>query len=193
MDREGLGDVGTLGDARARFDRHLVLPRVALFRIAPRLAGAHIVVPAVPGTTQDFALAQDRVIARPVRDHQPADPAPAQRRAGMGTAIEQRVIIALHIEDADFPPAHRDQLVAAGRNFIGGGNDVMAHPQLLLSAAERVSGMISQANTADASAVTPSPSRVSGSPIWSASTPATVVLTVAPMPMAKPTKPSAKL
>src|SRR5262249_54942647 len=111
----GLGHVGAGHHPRYRgrwpltwrspaLDADLVAPHPQSRRIDPRLAGAHVEFPAVPGTTQDLPRPLVPVLARPRRRDRPPQHAPTERSALMGAAIAQGVELALDVEDADGAP-----------------------------------------------------------------------------------------
>src|SRR5579884_1962356 len=115
-----------LGDERrAGLDRHVVGADAEPLGLAPGLAGADVVFPAVPGTGEDLALAREAHLARHGRlDRAPQLPL-AQRAALVGAAVAQREVLALHVEDADRAAGDLDDLPPAGWDLVDGGDDVL--------------------------------------------------------------------
>src|SRR6516162_9830635 len=69
-DRHGLGDVGAGDELRSRLHRDRVPARAHARRITPRLAGAHVEFPAMPGAADDLARPGIAVMARSIRFYQ---------------------------------------------------------------------------------------------------------------------------
>src|SRR5581483_8559613 len=81
----GLGD-----ERRPGLDRHIVGADAEPLGLAPGLAGADVVLPAVPGAREDLALAREAHLARHGRlDRAPQLPL-AQRAALVGAAVTAR-------------------------------------------------------------------------------------------------------
>src|SRR6266550_851653 len=120
-DRVGLGDVGAgdpprerrvvgRGEGLARFHAHRVAPHAQTLGLAPRLPGADVELPAVPGAGQDLAWTVVLDLARHARPRQPPGLALAQRAALVRAAVAQGEVLPAQVEDADRAPAHLDDL-----------------------------------------------------------------------------------
>src|SRR5262249_37673939 len=125
--RKRLGHVRSLDQLGAGLDRHLVLARAHRLRVAPRLAGADVVLPAMPGAAQELAPARQAIVAGAIRQHERADLAEAQRAAGVRAAVGERKEFAVEIEDADLASADADDPAGAGRDIAGPRDDLPAH------------------------------------------------------------------
>src|SRR3982750_3009636 len=86
---ERLGDIRPLDQLRALLDRHAEAPRLDLVGVAPRLAGADIELPGVPGAAEYLAAAGIVLLARLVRQHEAGEIALAQAAAAMRTTVRQ--------------------------------------------------------------------------------------------------------
>ena len=96
-------------------------------RIAVRLPGADVELPAVPGAAQDFALAGVADVAGEIGFGKPDQRAFAERRALVRTAIEQAKEFALHIEDGDWTVFENEEFARPRRQFAHRGNDVTSY------------------------------------------------------------------
>src|SRR6478609_4093277 len=127
VNRKGLGDVRTLGQRFAVLDYDRVGPDLDALRVEPGLPGAHVEFPAVPGAAQQLADPGALVDAG-LRRGQPRHARRlVERRAFVRTAVEQREELAVDMEHDDVAAIHANHLVAAGRDFIGAGDDVTGH------------------------------------------------------------------
>src|SRR5262245_64561500 len=72
-DRVRLGDIGTLDQVGAALDRDGERARPYRVRIAPGLAGPDGELPSVPRAAQEFLLAREPIVARPIGQDERAD------------------------------------------------------------------------------------------------------------------------
>src|SRR5215475_5409059 len=107
-----LNQLGT----RLHADR--ILPHADAGRIAPRLAGADVELPAVPGAFHHLARPRIAVLARHFRLDQPGLDAVAKAAATMRTAIVERKEIAGQIEHHDGAAVHLDELAGARWDLV---------------------------------------------------------------------------
>src|SRR5436305_13756266 len=104
-------------------------PRLHLVGVAPRLSGADVELPGVPGTADDLAAADVVVMPGLVRQHEAGEIALAQAAAAMRTAVRQREELAAEVEHDDGAAVGADQLAAARRDFARGRDDVLFRHQ----------------------------------------------------------------
>src|SRR5262249_29035731 len=76
-------------------------------------AGGEIELPAVPGAAQDLALSLEGVVAAPGRAHEASGRAEAERTGLVWAAVEDGVVPAADVEDADRTALDFYQLAAA--------------------------------------------------------------------------------
>src|SRR6201986_879715 len=127
MYSKGFGDIRPLLQLFAAFDRHRIGTDLEALGVEPGLAIAHVELPAVPGTAQQFADAR-ALIDPGLRRGQPRDASRlVERRAFMRATIEQREELAIDMEDDDVAAVDADHLVAAGRNLVCARHDVTGH------------------------------------------------------------------
>src|SRR5579859_2908265 len=121
------GHVRALLQLGAGLDCHLVVPDHHPSGIEPRLAGAQVVFPAVPGAPHDFARSTVDELAD-ARGAQEAERITgAQRSALVGTPIQQREEVAADVEHADGPAGDVDDLALAGWDLIDGADHPLGH------------------------------------------------------------------
>src|SRR4051794_37067224 len=124
---EGFSHIGTFDQALAGLDRHRKWPRLDGVRIAPRLPGTDVELPAMPRTAQKLLMTGEAVAARSVRLHQSDDLAAAQRSAGMRAAVRECKIFALEIENSDLAARDGHHLGCARRDLARSRDDLPAH------------------------------------------------------------------
>src|SRR5262245_64553050 len=105
FDRVGLGLEGSYLD-RVGLDAHPL-------GVEDRASGGQVELPAVPGAAQDLALSLEGVVAGPVRAHETGGRAKAERAGLVWAAVEDGVVPAADVEDADRTAVDFDQLAAA--------------------------------------------------------------------------------
>src|SRR5262249_40431848 len=96
-------------------------------RIEPGLAVADVEFPAMPGTAQHLADARAMIDAGFRRGQPRHARRLVERRALVRAAVEQRKELAIDMEHDDVAAIDADDLVAAGRNLAGAGDDVTGH------------------------------------------------------------------
>src|SRR4029079_1616402 len=123
MHREGLGDIGALGEAvleflgdfLAAFDRDRIGTDLEALRIEPGLPVAHVEFPAVPGAAQQFADPRTLEYAG-LRRGQPRHARRLfQRRAGVRTATDPRRELAPDVAHDDVPARDAETLFPGRR------------------------------------------------------------------------------
>src|SRR5437764_1008347 len=103
VNRKGFGHIGPLGQRLAVLDHNRIGPHLDAVRIEIRLPGAHVELPAMPGAAQQFADA-GTLVDPGLRRGQPRDACRlVERRAFVGTAIEQREELAIEMEHDGVP------------------------------------------------------------------------------------------
>src|ERR1051326_4203421 len=125
--RKRLGDVGAFHQLLTGLDGDLELPRPGRLRIAPRLPGADVELPAVPRAAQEFPVAIEAIVAGPVGLNERPDTALAERAALMRAAVGEREIFPADIEHADLAAGDTDQLAPAGRHVARAGHHLTFH------------------------------------------------------------------
>lgn len=127
MHRKGLGDIRPFLQFLAAFHRDRIGPDLDPVRVEPRLAITHIEFPTVPGATEHFADTRALVNAG-LRRGQPRHACGfLKRSAFVRAAVQQREELAIDMEHDDVAARDIDDLVAAGRDVGGAGNDVTGH------------------------------------------------------------------
>src|SRR5271168_209775 len=112
------------------FDRNGEGADLETLGVEPGLTVAHIELPAMPGTAQQFAHARAMIDAR-LRRRQPRHARRlVQRRALMRAAVQQRKELAVDMEHDNVAAVDADNLVAAGWNLASAGDDVTGHQNL---------------------------------------------------------------
>src|SRR5262249_16930099 len=81
----------------------------------------------MPGTAEHFQRSGDAVITRLGRIHQAHQHTATKRRTLVRTAVQQREILTVGIEDADPASAHFNELAVAGGDLTHFCNYVAAH------------------------------------------------------------------
>lgn len=81
----------------------------------------------MPGTFEDFALAGVGHAGEAVGEDEGADAAAAERAGPVGADVAEGIVVAVEVEDADLPPVDGYDFAAAGRDFIGGCDDMRWH------------------------------------------------------------------
>jgi hypothetical protein len=107
-----------------RFDSNVEAAYTQALWIAPRLACAHMELPAVPGTSQNLPAGVILEHAGHVRLQHPPQSPLAQRAALMWAPVAQRKIVAVDIEDSDRSPGDRYDLTTSARDLVGCRDDV---------------------------------------------------------------------
>src|SRR6201746_1392252 len=110
-DLVALGHIGTLYQFITAFDRDIKLAYFEPVRSTIGLPRPDLEFPAVEWTSDEFALACDRVFSDPLRLHKPDHRTPAEFRTTMRTPVEQREKLAIDVEDADLTTGRLDNLV----------------------------------------------------------------------------------
>src|SRR5919197_5858725 len=130
LDHARGGRLGVGCDRLALFDADVVAADAEPFRIAPRLAGPHVELPAMMRTGQDLAagLVLERAGRLGLQD--PPELAGAQLGALVWAAIAQGEVFAAEIEDADRTHGDHDDLALAGRDLVNGRDDVLHGPSM---------------------------------------------------------------
>src|SRR4029077_9278026 len=118
---------GTLGERFAVLDDNRIGSDLDALRIEPGLPVAHVELPSMPGAAEQFAHPRALIDAGLWRSQARDASRLVQRRAGVRAAIEKREKLAVDVEHDDVAAIERDHLVAAGRNFRGGGDNVTGH------------------------------------------------------------------
>src|SRR5262249_23694358 len=85
-----LAAIRTFHHRRAGLDRHLELACAHGRGITPRLPGADVELPAVPGAAQKLLMSRQTVMPRPFRLYERHDHALAKRTAGVRAALGER-------------------------------------------------------------------------------------------------------
>src|SRR5262245_58441320 len=104
-----------------------ILSNAQASRIAPRLAGADVELPAVPGTFHHLTRPRIAILARHLRLDQPGLDAIAKTAAAVRATIVERKEIAGEIEHHDGAAVHVDELAGARRDLIDARNHVAGH------------------------------------------------------------------
>ena len=122
---------GTLPNSRIQHD-FLVLHFDAVgadaeFGVVEGLAGLDVEFPLMPGAFEDFAFAGVGHAGEAGGEDEGADAAAAEGPGLVGAEVAEGVVVAAEIENADFPPVDGHDFAAAGRDFIGGCDDVRCH------------------------------------------------------------------
>src|SRR5262245_22670735 len=127
LDRYGFGDIGAGDQARSRLDLDGVAAGADAGGIAPRLAGADVEFPAVPGATDDLARTGVAIVAGSVRLHEPGLPTLKQAAAAVRASVVESEELAAQIEHDDRTPIDLRELARAGRNVADRGDHVLGH------------------------------------------------------------------
>src|SRR5437879_5490474 len=88
-------------ESGAGLDYHLVLTHADLARVEPRLAGAHVELPAVPWTAQDFTRTAIGVFPRRRGAQEAGQAAQTERTALVRAPIQEGEKLARDVEHAD--------------------------------------------------------------------------------------------
>src|SRR5689334_21569161 len=96
-------------------------------RVEPALAGAQVVLPAVPWTAQHFSSTAVLELADARRPQKTVGVARAERSALVRTAIQDREVFAFDVEHADGSATDLDDLPLARRNLVDGGYHPLCH------------------------------------------------------------------
>ena len=107
-----------------RLHRHRVLSHAYFGRIKPRLPGAYIEFPAMPGATKNLAGAAILIYSRHIGGEKAREPPCAERRTLMGATVSQGEKLATKVEHPDAPPCDRHDLASTGRDFLDCRHDV---------------------------------------------------------------------
>src|SRR5690606_18534325 len=117
----------TFTDILPLLDRDFVALDLDPVRLATRLSGTKVELPAVPGAAQDFIGPGKAVLARLVRLDQ-ADQTPFAKAAALvGAAVQNAEQLAVDVEDGDRAALDGDELATAGRQVPNRGDDVATH------------------------------------------------------------------
>src|SRR5262245_2736457 len=125
--RHGFGNIGAGDQARSRLDLDGVAAGADAGGIAPRLAGADVEFPAVPGAADNLARAGIAIVAGPVRYHEPGLLALKQAAAAVRAAVVEGEELAAQIEHDDRAAIDLRELARAGRNVADRGDHVLFH------------------------------------------------------------------
>ena len=106
--------------------RNVVAPHADAPGIEPRLPGADVEFPAMPGTAQDFATPRDGVVAWSRRGDEPTQRADAEGAALVRATIAQGEELASNVEDADGTARDLDDLALTRRDLVDTGDNVPA-------------------------------------------------------------------
>src|SRR6185503_16034909 len=101
---EGFGDIRPLRERFAVLDHNRIGSHLDAFRIEPGLSVAHVELPSVPGAAQQFADPRALVDAGLRRGQARNAGRLVERRAGMGTTVEQREELAIDVKYDDVAP-----------------------------------------------------------------------------------------
>src|SRR5262249_35578768 len=96
--RERLRHVGAFDQLGSGLDLDRILPHAQPARIAPRLAGANVEFPAVPGALHHLAEPRVAVVAGLLRFDEPGLDAVGEAAAAMRAAVVEGKIIAAEVE-----------------------------------------------------------------------------------------------
>src|SRR5690606_30992369 len=108
-----------------------------------RKPGANIKLPLVPRALQHLTLALMDNLPHLGRVNQRAHAAMTKRPCTMGTAVEQRIIFATQVKNADLMPVHRDHLTAARWNVVGARHDMTTfHTSSLLATCDPIGAAV---------------------------------------------------
>src|SRR5579862_6160899 len=141
-DRHLLGDIGpwhAVSDVGAGLihDRRAVLhlDRVVAYArtvgIEVRLSSLDVELPAMPWAYEERAREVYTNVARPIGLNQTEELASTEWAANIGTAIEQTMEFAVHIEDSNFTTTDVDDQATADRNVLHARDDILTPRSLL--------------------------------------------------------------
>src|SRR5579883_1307811 len=130
-DRKGLRHIRAFNQRGARSDRYSELPRAHPRRIAPRLAGAQVELPAVPWAADDLAAARIAIAARLARLDEAGQAPLVQATALVRALVAEREKLAFDVEDHDLPALDIDQPACTGWKFAQARDDVLRHEFVL--------------------------------------------------------------
>ena len=99
----------------------------AEFGVVEGLAGFDVELPLVPGAFEDFAFAGVGHAGEAVGEDEGADAAAAERAGPVWAEVAEGVVAAVEVKNADLPPVDGYDFAAAGRDFIGGCDDMRRH------------------------------------------------------------------
>src|SRR5438105_3863966 len=98
-----------------------ILPHADAGRVAPRLAGADVELPAVPGAFHHLAGPRITVLTRHLRLDQPGLDAEGETAAAVRAAVIECEEIAGEIEHHDGAAVHVNELARARRDLLDAG------------------------------------------------------------------------
>src|SRR5260370_5553346 len=127
VNRKSLGHMRPLGQRLAVFDDNRIGSHLDAIRIEPGLPGADVELPSMPGATQEFADPRTLIDAGLRRGQACHARRLVKRRAFVRTAVEQREELAVDMEYNNVTAIYADNLVAAGRNLCGAGDNMPGH------------------------------------------------------------------